>query len=495
MNQTTTGSTLCRLGLIAAMGAMGLVAAGCDEDDGFVRPPPTEPTEEGTASLRVAHSSADAPAVDVYVAGVGDPLIRDLSYGEVSGYIDVAARTYTIEVRQAGADPASDPVFISDPVGMAQNTEVTIVAAGLLAGPADAAFRLLPLVETFSPPAAGEALIRVVHAGADAPAVALDLGDDGSAEITALARFDATDGAGIPVPAGQALQVGILTSDAQARVTAFTTPELAAGAEYFIIATGLLADLPRQPKGFVLFPMDHTAALSFVRQNPVVSALHGSPDAPPVDIVTGDSLLVENLSFGELSGPVQVPPGRYELGILPTGADPASPSATATTPQLVAGERYLAVATGFVTTASGQAWDMDHGEPFQLLFAQEKFDAEATSGAQLAFIHASPDAPPVTVGAVEGDVIVAPTMADDVAFAEITATVALPAADLTVGLAPAGTMTPVVTFPVTTANGDRAFAVAIGALTPDAGQQPLLLSLVDTTIFPWANQNIAATTP
>lgn len=54
------------------------------------------------ASFRVAHASPDAPAVSVLVDG--DPLIREVSFGIVTGYRTIAPGTRTIEVATAGQD-------------------------------------------------------------------------------------------------------------------------------------------------------------------------------------------------------------------------------------------------------------------------------------------------------------------------------------------------------------------------------------------------------
>ena len=80
----------------------------------------------------------------------------------------------------------------------------------------------------------------------------------------------------------------------------------------------------------------------------MVYVLHTSPDAPAVDVYVGgsDTELVDNLSFGELSPPVQVPPAAYTLDVRVW--DGGAVAATVATPELVAGERYLAVASGFV---------------------------------------------------------------------------------------------------------------------------------------------------
>jgi hypothetical protein len=123
----------------------------------------------------------------------------------------------------------------------------------------------------------------------------------------------------VELPSGNELQVGIWAGTPLARVTAFTTLALPDGGELFVIALGSIADLPREETGFSLLAVGSNPVGTFglIRQNPTVYALHGGPDAPAVDIFAGDLELVDNLSFADLSGDIQVPPGRYTLELLP----------------------------------------------------------------------------------------------------------------------------------------------------------------------------------
>jgi len=91
-------------GLAAVLGLTAIVAA-CN-DDPLIAPP-----DNGMAEIRVIHGSPDAPAVDIYVEGSTTPLVEDLAYGDASSYASVDAGTYNVQIRAAGADPASAPVF------------------------------------------------------------------------------------------------------------------------------------------------------------------------------------------------------------------------------------------------------------------------------------------------------------------------------------------------------------------------------------------------
>ncbi len=439
--------------------------------------------DAGSVRLRAVHASPDAPTVDVYVEGVATPIITALSYGDASLYFPVDPGTYNVQLR---AHPSTDmdPIaYETGPVELAANQKVTAVASGFLGSndPADE-FRILPLIEE-----AGEgsnALVRIVHAGPDAPTVDVDVGDDGTVNVFGLERFGDTGGSWIELPAGEALQIGINVAGGD-RVTSFTTPELPAGEEIFVIATGSLAQPARADDGFSLLAVGSGGSIGFIKQNPVVYAVHGSPDAPAVDIYAGQTLLVENISFAGLSAPVQVPPADfYVLDFYATGTGPGTPVASFVTPELMAGGAYLAVAAGELSPE-------DTDEAFTLLAFEELF--EATEVSRVRAIHASGDAPAVDIGSVDsqtGDISVVVFEGLEFGAASSGVGAELPVGTLTLGIAPSTVATPAATFDVTTSAGLQTFAVAIGALDPDAGDASFRLLLVVASANPWVGAEV-----
>ncbi|MFA9503988.1 DUF4397 domain-containing protein [Natrinema sp. H-ect1] len=171
------------------------------------------------AAVRIAHFSPDAPNVDVYVAG--DRVLADVAYGDVSPYLEIDPGTYTVMITAAG-----------DPETVAFEGDVTFGAAFYTV----AAIGELE-ADTFQPAVlvdAGSALVRLVHASPDAPAV--DVYADGEPVFEDVAFTDATDY--VPVPAG-ARTVSVRPAGGEAAVASFDVT-LERGTAYTAYAIGYL---------------------------------------------------------------------------------------------------------------------------------------------------------------------------------------------------------------------------------------------------------------
>ncbi|MBL8944834.1 MAG: DUF4397 domain-containing protein [Myxococcales bacterium] len=438
------------------------------------------------AQIRVVHAAPEAPNVDIYVAGSTDPVITDLAYGEASDYLEVPAGTYDFEVRAAGAPAEDAPVYSTGDLDLPAGATVTAVAAGLIGSDeADEAFRVLPLVEGFEDAGAGNAAVRIVHAGADAPSVDINVGNDGGdPELPGVARFADSGAAGVPLPSGAALQVGIEAGGNV--VTAFTTPELPEGANLFVIATGLLGDMPRAANGFGLLAVGPDGVIGLIPQNPFVHAFHAGADAPAVDICTGDTHLVVGAEFGDLAN-IQVPPGSYDLEIHAAPADcTGDPVLTANSGDLVAGQHYLVAATGELQVDGGDP----PGHNLTLAAFGEDFDLEAAPNAVFRIVHLA-TATAVNVGTVngDGDLEEATLLAADLEWPNASAEISVPAGNYDVGVLEAADSLPnapdyEVTAPLS--DGLRVFALASGDYTPNGGDEPFGVTAVVTGPGAWA---------
>ncbi|MEJ7734223.1 MAG: hypothetical protein WKG00_34140 [Polyangiaceae bacterium] len=125
------------------------------------------------------------------------------------------------------------------------------------------------------------------------------------------------------------------------------------------------------------------------------------------------------------------------------------------------GERYLAIATGFLGGTGGSK--------FQLVALAEGFALDDTQNARLRLVHASPDAPAVDLGVLNAEKVVAPVLVAGVSFGSASEAVGLTTSPgtLPIGVAPAGNPSTVdAAFHVTVTAGVRALGIATGALDP-----------------------------
>jgi Domain of unknown function (DUF4397) len=187
----------------------------------------------GTAMVRVLHASPDAPEVDIYLDGaaVGAPLAA-LAFGQISPYVPVPAGPHAIKVC-ATADATVCPIDVPE-LTVEADTSYTIAATNVLSS-----IEPQVLVDTTTPDAAN-ALVRVVHFSADAPAVDVLTQDGSTAVVSGLAYPSATDY--LPLPAGSYdLKV---CAAADTTVCPIDPPalDLAAGTVSSVFAIGSLAD-------------------------------------------------------------------------------------------------------------------------------------------------------------------------------------------------------------------------------------------------------------
>jgi hypothetical protein len=180
------------------------------------------------------------------------------------------------------------------------------------------------------------AMVRVIHASPDAPAV--DVWLDGEPAIQNLAFGQFTGHT--PVPAGSHRVQVAPSGTAAGSAVIDATLELGAGKAYTVMATGRVAEI----KPLVL--EDERLAPSGSRARFV----HASPDAPPVDIAVagGGPVVMSNVGFGDNSGYQDVPSGDVPLEVRLAGTEQVVLSVPAT---FAGGHAYTLAAVGL---AGGQ---------------------------------------------------------------------------------------------------------------------------------------------
>ena len=151
-----------------------------------------------------------------------------------------------------------------------------------------------------------------------------------------------------------------------------------------------------------------------------VQVIHNSA-SPTVDIYIDGGLAVEAFEY-RTATPVITLPTSFTVGIAPTGGDVIADFPF----DLAAGGSYVVVATGLLGDAT---------TPFDLAATGTTFGASSADVVGLEVYHGSTDAPGVDVlaDANEGSVLVS-----NLSYGEFSGFVEVPAADYTLGVAPAG---------------------------------------------------------
>ena len=173
-----------RRSILKATASVGIIGglAGCADDEDDEPPADEEPGQEETegemtgpdadTGVRAAHLSPDAPNVDIYVDG--EPVLEDVTFRDVSEYLELDAGVYDVQITEAGSQEA-----VFEETIQIEDGTYTVAALGELADetqPFDAAV----FEDDLSDP--GEAArLRVLHAAPDAPAV--DIVDEATGDV------------------------------------------------------------------------------------------------------------------------------------------------------------------------------------------------------------------------------------------------------------------------------------------------------------------------
>lgn len=396
-NETNGDMQLDRRSVLAGTGALtGLATVGAGGVP--ARRPPVDDHDDGTgdeeaeagaddATVRVAHLSPDAPDVDVFVDG--NEVFSGVAFRSVSGRLELAADTYTVTITAAD-DP--DTVAFEGRVDLAADTDYTVAAIGELS---EDTFRPALLVDDLDDLPEQVATVRVFHASPDAPAVDVTVDDDDVlANDVAFGdswfyRF---------VRAGtRRVQVRPESRFNDADPVLETDVSIEGGRVYTVFAAGYLSP-DDEPTGeaFGLVPaVDGDPPASDPAR---LRVAHASPDAPAVDVLVDGTAVLEGVSFGTITGRLEVQPGTYTVAITAAGD-----------PETVVFEHEVTVDAGaaYTVTAFGELSE----DAVRATTLVDDLDADR-GAANVRVFHASPDAPAVDVTVNDA----AATLVDALAF-------------------------------------------------------------------------------
>ncbi|MGH1342452.1 MAG: DUF4397 domain-containing protein [Nannocystales bacterium] len=485
----------------SSSGTLGTTSAGSTAEAGTTGDTTDSPTTVADSStgpavsgeVRAVHAALGAGAVDIYLAGEATPAFAGLEFTDASDWLDVPTGTWTFEFRPAGAPSDSEPVYLSEPVTVTDDTRATAIASGELGSEDEAAaFRLVLLEEDWGAALAGRARGRVVHVGPDAPT----LGFEGIELEETVARFGSSDPEGFGIEADGVTRLELLDSESRdAELTSFSVQPIAEGDEVLLVATGRLGSLARGPDGFVVIAVGRDGSLGVVRQDPELFVLHGSNDAGALEACFGEFELAANLAYGDLQS-TRVWPGDYDIGIYdyPSGCNGTALNTSGSGP-LEAGGRYLVLLTGEVTPDAGEAG-------LQVETLEDTFTVDDEPDARLKFVHGASFSQ-IYVGSVVDDQIVDINVyTDAISWTDESDEVTLMPAQYEFGIAdafgkPAPPYVPLATASLTIGAGARQWVIVAGDPLPEAGDGGPLALVVDTTAAQWtvASQPLVPLSP
>jgi len=181
--------------------------------------------------VRILHASPDAPPVDIYANGT--LIANNLSYKQLTDYVPVKAKDYTIQVFPAGE--TVNPVFTTN-LTVPPRSCFIVAAVGELAN-----FSLLPIMEVYMPMVdKRSSYVRFAHLSPNAPAVDIAL-PDGTVLFSNVGYQEFTEYISV-APGNYTLQVK-LAGNGQVVLTV-PNVKLMPGTIYTVFAVGLAGGNP-----------------------------------------------------------------------------------------------------------------------------------------------------------------------------------------------------------------------------------------------------------
>lgn len=431
----------------------------------------------GNVDLLVNHGSTDAPTVDVVARNVAI-LVNDAAYTDITSYISVPANDYILDVTPGNDNTTIVASYEANLSTLGGNTGI-VFASGFLNPAANqngAAFGLFVAFPngTVAPLAPiSTARLQVIHNAADPGAASVDVYLDGTLALNDFAFRTATPF--IDVPAGVTVNIGIAPpTSSSVNDTIVNIPVVFTnGQTYAAIANGVLT-----PAGFAPNPDGVSTGFTLllqsgVRENAVVPtevdfiAVHGSTDAPTVDILARNvATLVDNASYTDITSYISVPPASFILDVTPGNNNSAIVASFTADLTGLTGGSAVVFASGFLDPTTNQ-----NGEAFGLFAALANGTVvpfAPTSQARIQIIHNAADPAAASVDIyLNGSILL-----DDFDFRTASPFVDAPAGvTINVGVAPStstGVNDTIVNIPVQLVNGQTYVAIANGVLNPAA---------------------------
>ena len=324
--------------------------------------------------LAVLHGATDAPAVDVFARNVAQ-LIDSITYTELNGYINVPAADYLLDITPSGGTPIL-ATYLAPLSGLSGGAAV-VFASGFLDpsmnqnGEAFGLFAALANGTVIALNDTSNSRLQVIHNSADPAVNQVDVYVNGALLLDDFTFRTATPF--IDVPSNVTINIGIAPgTSTSANDTLVNIPVvLANGGTYLAIASGVLSPASfavnpdGRPTGFQLLLQDMMRETAEDGINVDFRAVHGSTDAPTVDVVAvGAGVIVDNAAYTDITGYITVPPAAYTLQVTDATNNNVIVAQYAANLSSLGGGSAVVFASGFLTPSTNQ-----NGPAFGLLAA------------------------------------------------------------------------------------------------------------------------------
>ncbi len=333
------------------------------------------------ASVRVVHGSPDAPAIDVIVDGA--VVVENLAFGEATEYTQISEGTHQLQVVPTGQ--AAESAVIDREIELDEGGAYVFAVSGLLN---DIDSHLFEVDLSGDDMDADQARVRLLHLAPETDSV--DVYVAGGDELIDDANFPDASGYTTVDAGTYDLEVREHDSD----VVAVTVPDIVVreGGVYDLVLMGQTSNdsLTVLALETLVTPSCSQILGVGTEADACVRVLNASPDSPAVDVYVNDTLLVENLAYGENTIHAALPGGEDRtIKVVPTGTT-LDDAAIDEGHDLNAGTAYTLVVRG--------NWD-DVG----LGVAEDDISPLPANQSRLAVIHAAPDSPDFDVVITDGE--------------------------------------------------------------------------------------------
>lgn len=344
----------------------------------------------------VVHGATDVPAVDVYVRGNSQPLVNDAAYGDATPYYSVPEGYYLLDLTLSN-NPTPLATFELDLEGGAGNT-VVLFASGYLQPSLNSGGERLGLfaalangdVEEVLPPLAS---VQVIHNSAAPAAANVDVyATVGLYSDKIIDNFEFREATGfIDVPALTPVKISFApassTSIADTIAGLSQTVTLDTFKNYIAMAvgnvgTGFAANPDGVSTAFRLLLVSNARTQAAVQSNIDVLVVHGSTDAPTVDVIVegNGTKLVNNAKFGDATSYASIAPTSYRLLVQDSG-NTTTVAAFSTNLSTLGGTAAVVFASGYLNPATN-----NNGPGFGLFAAVDDVVLPLTNSTSVADI-------------------------------------------------------------------------------------------------------------